>query len=50
MTTRLKELREKTGYKIEDIVEKTGIPTSTYIQLEKRPIRKTNPKNKRTKF
>lgn len=42
MTTRLKKLREKTGYKIEDIVEKTGIPTSTYIQLEKRPIRKTS--------
>ena len=42
MTTRLKELREKTGYTEKEVSEKTGIPPATYHQLEKRPIRKTN--------
>lgn len=42
MTTRLKELREKTGYTIKEVAEKTGIPSATYQQLEKRPIRKTS--------
>lgn len=42
MTTRLKELRKKTGYTIKEVAEKTGIPPATYQQLEKRPIRKTS--------
>lgn len=42
MKTRLKELREKTGYTEREVAEGTGIPLNTYRHLEYKTIRKTN--------
>lgn len=42
MKTRLKELREKTGYTEREVSEGTGIPLNTYRHLEYKTIRKTN--------
>lgn len=42
MKTRLKELREKTGYTELEVAKATGIAFATYHELERRIIRKTN--------
>ena len=42
MKTRLKEIREKTGYTEREVAEGTGIPLNTYRHLEYKTIRKTN--------